>query len=202
MRKIIAIIAVAAAAGMWSCAGGNVKQEESKPGHTDREAIETILSRKSVRNYVAGKAVEQEKVELLMRVGMAAPSGMDKRPWELVVVNEREKLDRMADALPYAQMLKGAPMAIVVCGSPEKSSYWYVDCSAVSQNILLAAEALGLGAVWTATYPYEDRMLAVETELGIPEGISSLCVIPVGYPEGDTQPKDKFDETKIHYNQW
>lgn len=146
--------------------------------------------------------MEKEKVEQLLRAGMAAPSGMDRRPWEFAVIDEREKLDKMADGLPYAKMLKGAPMAIVVCADERKSSYWYLDCSAAAQNILLAAEALELGAVWTATCPYEDRMKVVADVLGSPSYIKSLCVIPVGYPMGDYAPKDKWDATRIHYNTW
>ena len=133
---------------------------------------------------------------------MAAPSGKDMRPWEFIVVDDRATLDSMAVALPYAKMLKNAPVAIIVCGNVERSSYWYLDCSAATQNILLAAEALGLGAVWTATYPYPDRMEVVRECVGLPDQIKSLCVIPIGYPAMPHQPKDKWDETRIHYNKW
>ncbi len=108
----------------------------------------------------------------------------------------------MAAALPYAKMLKDAPMAIVVCGDTTRSSYWYLDCSAATQNILLAAEALGLGAVWTATYPYPERMEVVRKYVVLPEQINSLCVIPVGYPALPHSPKNKWDEAKVHYNKW
>ena len=94
---------------------------------------------------------------------MSAPSGRDRRPWEFVVVTERPALDSLAAALPYAKMLTAAPCAIVVCGAPECQSYWYLDCSAAAQNVLLAAQSLGLGAVWTAAYPYEERMSAVRS---------------------------------------
>ncbi len=166
-----------------------------------RDAIENILGRKSVRKYLP-KPIEKEKVETLLKAGMAAPSGKDVRPWELIVIDQREVLDSMAAALPYAKMLKEAPMAIVVCGDTTKSAYWYVDCSAVAQNILLAAEALELGAVWTATYPYPDRMEVVKRYTEIPEEIQSLCVIPVGYPAMPHSPKDKWNPAKVHYNKW
>ena len=183
--------------------GASCQPEENvRPTDGGQVVVENILSRKSVRRYVGGKPVEKEKVEQLLRAGMAAPSGMDRRSWEFAVIDEREKLDKMADGLPYAKMLKGAPMAIVVCADERKSSYWYLDCSAAAQNILLAAEALKLGAVWTATYPYEDRMKVVADVLGSPSYIKSLCVIPVGYPMGDYAPKDKWDATRIHYNTW
>ena len=166
-----------------------------------QDALENIFARKSVRKYLP-KPVEKEKTDLLLKAGMAAPTGKDTRPWEFVVVTERVALDSMAAALPYAKMLKDAPMAIVVCGDTTKSSYWYLDCSAVTQNILLAAEAIGLGAVWTATYPYADRMEVVKKYTGIPEQINSLCVIPVGYPAMPHSPKDKWDASKVHMNKW
>ena len=98
-----------------------------------KDALENIMGRKSVRKYLP-KPVEKEKIEVLLKAGMAAPSGKDVRPWELIVIDDREVLDSMAAVLPYAKMLKEAPMAIVVCGDTTKSSYWYLDCSAVTQN--------------------------------------------------------------------
>ena len=181
-----------------SCQSEKTMKTESN----ENVVLENILNRKSVRRYVAEKPVEKVKVEQLLRAGMAAPSGKDQRPWEFIVVDERAKLDAMAAQLPYAKMLSGAPMAIVVCADERKSSYWYLDCSAATQNILLMAEALGLGAVWTATYPYEDRMKVVTDVLNTPSYVKSLCVIPVGYPMGEQTAKDKWDETRIHYNKW
>lgn len=203
MKNRIRIYGAMLLAGvLFSCGANTTNHTDMKDeAYTDREAIETIFSRKSVRTYQSRK-VEQEKVDLMLKAGMAAPSGMDRRPWELLVINDREIMDKMAEGLPYAKMLKQAPMAIVVCGDMEKSSYWYLDCSAVTQNILLAAEALGLGAVWTAAYPYEDRMQVVADHTGLPENVLPLAVIPVGYPEGEHTPKEKYDESKIHYNKW
>lgn len=179
-----------------SCENG--KQEK---GIQTQDALENIFARKSVRKYLA-KPVEKEKIGLLLKAGMAAPTGKDTRPWEFVVVTDRARLDSMAAALPYAKMLKNAPAAIVVCGDTTKSSYWYLDCSAATENILLAAEALGLGAVWTATYPYEERMEVVKKCTGLPDHVLSLCVIPVGYPAIPHSPKDKWDESKVHYDEY
>ena len=133
---------------------------------------------------------------------MAAPSGKDIRPWEFVLVTDRVALDSMAAALPYAKMLTQARYAIVVCGDVAQSSYWYLDCSAAAENILLAAHSLGLGGVWTAAYPYAERMEAVRSNLALPEGILPLCVIPIGYPAAVGEPKRKFDAGRIHYNGW
>ena len=88
------------------------------------------------------------------------------------------------------------------CGNQEKSSYWYLDCSAAAQNILLAAEALGLGGVWTAAYPYDDRMQAVKEAVGLPDDVLPLNVIPIGYPDGEQKVKDKYDTSKVHFNGW
>lgn len=192
----ISIIAIILTIMATSCNNGN---SDSKI-HT-QDAIENIMSRKSVRKYLP-KPVEKEKVQTLLKAGMAAPSGKDVRPWEFVVVTDRAALDSMAAALPYAKMLTGAPMAIVVCGDTTRSSYWYLDCSAATQNILLAAEALELGAVWTAAYPYDDRMAVVSRYTALPEHIKPLCVIPVGYPAMPHSPKDKWDASKVHENKF
>ena len=179
---------------------GDAKQQDD-PVLKTKAVLENIAARKSVRKYLK-KEVEEEKITAMLKAGMAAPSGMDRRPWEFVVVTDRAALDSMAASLPYAKMLAQAPMAIVVCGDSTRSSYWYVDCSAVTQNVLLAAEALGLGAVWTAAYPYEDRIGVVRKYTAMPEQFVPLCIIPVGYPDGPQKAKDKYDESKIHRNKF
>ena len=178
---------------------GDQKQDETTL--KSKAVLENIAERKSVRKYL-NKSVEEDKIDAMVKAGMAAPSGMDRRPWEFVVVTDREALDSMAAKLPYAKMLTNAPLAIVVCGDTTRSSYWYLDCSAATQNVLLAAEALGLGAVWTAAYPYEDRIDVVRQNTGLPENIVPLCVIPIGYPDGPQKAKDKFDLQRVHRNQY
>lgn len=181
-----------------SCGVPKAVEEQKSP---EQIVLENIHSRRSVRTYTSAP-VEDEKIDKMVRAGMAAPSGMDRRPWHIVVVTDRAILDTLAGQLPHAQMLREAPLALVVCGDPERSSYWYIDCSAVSQNILLAAEALGLGAVWTGVYPDDARIASVRAALGMPETAVPLNVIPIGYPNGDEQPKDKYDPAKVHHNGW
>ena len=181
-----------------SCMGDH-KQDETVS--KSKAVLENIAERKSVRKYL-NKSVEEDKIDAMVKAGMAAPSGMDRRPWEFVVVTDREALDSMAAKLPYAKMLTNAPLAIVVCGDTTRSSYWYLDCSAATQNVLLAAEALGLGAVWTAAYPCEDRIDVVRQNTGLPENIVPLCVIPIGYPDGPQKAKDKFDPQRVHRNKY
>ena len=178
---------------------GDQKQDETTL--KSKAVLENIAERKSVRKYL-NRSVEEDKIDAMVKAGMAAPSGMDRRPWEFVVVTDRVVLDSMAAKLPYAKMLTGAPLAIVVCGDTTRSSYWYLDCSAATQNVLLAAEALGLGAVWTAAYPYEDRIDVVRQNTGLPENIVPLCVIPIGYPDGPQKAKDKFDPQRVHRNKY
>ena len=178
------------------------EKNESPQQSAAEAALSVIHSRKSVRDFIPGRPVGEEDIMTIIKAGMAAPSGRDIRPWEIVVINDRAMLDSLAAALPHAKMLESAPLAFVVCGDTVRSAYWYLDCSAVVQNMLLAVEALGLGAVWTAAYPDEDRMNAVAESTGLPAHIRPLAVIPAGYPNGDFQQKDKFDETKIHYNRW
>jgi len=168
----------------------------------ENAVLENIANRKSVRNFIEGKAVEAEKIEKLLRAAMAAPTGKNTQPWEFIVVTCRSTLDTLAAWLPYAKMLKQATLAIIVCADITKSEYWYVDCSAATENILLAAEAMQLGAVWTATYPYEDRMNVVKQSVHLPDTIQSLCVIPIGYPSAEASPKDKWKTEKIHYEKW
>ncbi|HJA15987.1 MAG TPA: nitroreductase family protein [Candidatus Butyricimonas faecavium] len=177
-----------------SCMGD---QKQDKTTLKSKAVLENIAERKSVRKYL-NKSVEEDKIDAILKAGMAAPSGMDRRPWEFIVVTNRGALDSMAAKLPYAKMLAEAPLAIVVCGDTTLSSYWYLDCSAATQNVLLAAEALGLGAVWTAAYPYADRIDVVRQNTGLPENIMPLCVIPIGYPDGPQKAKNKFDPKRVH----
>jgi nitroreductase len=177
------------------------------PTVVDDATMRTILSRTSVRSYTE-KVVESEKVEQLLRAAMAAPTAVNKQPWAFVVITERVLLDTLSVLLPYGKMLKSAPMAIVVCGDLNKAlleinqAYWVQDCSAASQNILLAAQSMGLGAVWTGVYPREDRVADVRGVLNIPNNLVPLNVIPVGYPKGDITPKDKWNTENIYYNRW
>lgn len=175
---------------------------ETKESEGSNQTLETIFNRKSVRKYTE-RPVEKEKLETLVRAGMAAPSSRDRRPWEFVIVTNRDLLDKMGDGLPLARMLKETKQAIIVCGDTVKSeNAWQLDCSTAAQNILLAAESMGLGAVWTAAYPYPERMKIIRDALQLPEHILPLTVIPLGYPTGIEKPKDKYNKKQIHYNGW
>lgn len=168
--------------------------------------LENIHSRKSVRQFTS-EEISQEQIEIMLKAAMAAPSAVNYQPWRFVVVSGRESLDRLSENLPYAKMLTQATLAIVVCGETtwmggNENPYWPQDCSAATQNMLLAAESLGLGAVWTAVYPDQERVAAVKTLLEIPDGVLPLCVVPMGHPAGEQKPKDKWKPENIHYGKW
>lgn len=171
------------------------------------EVIEIILNRKSVRKY-SDKPVEKEKIELILRAAMAAPSAVNNQPWLFIVIDDRNLLDKLGQELPYSKMLLFSQVAVVVCGDLNKAldgwekEFWLQDCSAASENILLAAESLGLGAVWTAVFPAESRIKIVKEILNLPENIMPLNVIPIGYPAGSDLPINKWHEENIHYNEW
>lgn len=174
-----------------------------------REVVyDNILARKSVRNFTA-EPILQSAVDTLLRAAMAAPSGRDMRPWKFVVIDARPVLDSLAAALPYAKMLTTAPAAIVVCGDlsvvddqGQPSGNWTFDCSAATENLLLCAESMGLGAVWTGVYPYEERVASVAAVLGLPDYIIPFSLVPVGHPAAPVRPKDKFVAGNVHRNHW
>ena len=200
MKNFLKLLVFGAMAlmGLSSCAGN---------GGNDAEAVlANIHARKSVRSYTS-EPVTPEQVETLLRAAMAAPTAVNYQPWRFVVVTEREQLDAISEVLPYAKMMKQAPLAIIVCGETvwmggNENPYWSQDCSAATQNMLLAAEALGLGAVWTAVYPDPDRVAAVKAFLEIPDGVLPLCVVPMGHPAGEQKPRDKWKPENIHYGKW
>lgn len=171
----------------------------------DNPAYMNIVERRSVRRFTDRK-VSAEQCDALLHAAMSAPSGVNRQPWEFIVVDDPKLLSALADALPYAKMTARAPMAIVVCGNPARfldgddSTLWEQDLSAASENILLAAHALGLGAVWTCLYPHPDRMEAVRKILATGEEIVPFNLIPVGYPADDHAPMDKWHPDRVHYN--
>ncbi len=186
-----------------------VSSAEELPTLDAKEAVlNNIFQRKSVRSY-SDRPVSRAQLDTLVRAAMAAPTGRDMRPWKFVIIDDKSTMDSLARQLPYAKMLLEAQAAIVVCGDMSvvdakgnPSTNWTFDCSAATENLLLAAEAMGLGAVWTAAHPYEERLTAVTTALKLPSHIIPLNVIPIGYPKGDNKPKDKYNEENIRYNGW
>ena len=176
------------------------------PAAGERSALDVIATRTSVRAY-RDCPVGADTVELLLRAAMAAPSAVNRQPWAFVVVDDRELLRELAGALPFAKMAARAPLAVVVCGDLSRNpgasgDWWVMDASAASENLLLAAHALGLGAVWTGVYPRGERVEAVRRVLGLPADVVPLNLIPVGYPADNPAPKQKWNPANVRYNGW
>ena len=159
--------------------------------------INNIMTRTSVRSYT-DEPVTDAQIETMLRAGMAAPSAVNKQPWKFVVVKNRAKLKEIADSIGPSRAAAGAACVIAVCGDMTKTldgvarDFWIHDCSAATENILLAAHALGLGAVWMGISPDPNRVQTARTLLDIPENQEVLCFIAIGHPAEKPTPKDKW----------
>jgi nitroreductase len=167
--------------------------------------MKEIYARRSIRKY-KDEPVSEEHVKSLLRAAMYAPSAGNERPWHFVVVKDRAKLDAITEFHPFTQMLKEAPMAIVVCADVSNLKYdgafWIQDVSASIQNILLEAVSLDLGTCWCGVYPREEYISAVKSLLNLPEHIMPGAIVAVGYPNEEREVKERFDEERVHYDNW
>lgn len=174
---------------------------------TETAVIDNIMTRTSIRAY-QDRDVEDAKVETLLRAAMAAPSAGNKQPWKFVVVKDKNTLHEISANLRTMRMAEHAPLAIVVCGDMENTfpedgrDYWVEDTSAATENLLLAAHGIGLGAVWCGIYPMRERVAFLQKLLDLPENIVPLNVVPIGYPAENPEPKDKWKPENIHYEKW
>ncbi len=165
---------------------------------------EIILTRRSIRKYTP-ESITQEQIENLLQAAMYAPSARNEQPWHFIVVNKRTMLNKIMQAHPYAAMLKEAPLAIIVCADKnlEKTEdYWIQDCSAATQNILLAAHAMDLGSVWLGVYPREERVLAIKNLFELPENIKPFSIIAIGHPDEQKPLPERYLSDRVHTNQW
>jgi nitroreductase len=169
------------------------------------ELYEGLITRRSVRNYT-GEKISEDKIEAIITAGMYAPSARNCRPWHFIVVDDREVLKKIMAVHPYSSMLQAASHAIVVCGDTEAENgpgYYRLDCSAATQNILLAAHSLDLGAVWLGVVPREERMNSVSKILGLPPTIIPLSIVSIGVPAKKLpKPPERFEREKIRRNKW
>ena len=172
-----------------------------------RIVLENIFNRKSVRTFT-GEPIDKDNLLVLLKAAMAAPSARNRQPWAFVAITERKILDSLGEGLPYTKMLFKAGAAIIVCGDTTidlqqgATDLWYQDAAAATENILLATEAMGLGSVWSALYPYPERENHVRKILNLPTPVIPFSIIPIGHPAGKEQPKDKFRAEKIHWERW
>jgi nitroreductase len=163
--------------------------------------LEIVFSRRSIRRY-SDEPVSEADVTSLLEAGMAAPSASNRKPWHFVTVTDKDKLQALADAHPYGKMLPGAALAVAVCGDPGISSWWVQDCTAATENILIAAAGLGLGAVWLGCHGRPEREQAVRDILGIPDQFGVLSLISVGHPGEEKEARTQYDPARVHTNAW
>lgn len=169
------------------------------------ELKEAIFQRRSIRKYT-GEEISDDVAKELIKAGMYAPSAGNQQAWEFVIIRDAAVIKQIHSFHPYASMIDDAGVLIVVCGNTEKekfSGYWVQDCSAATQNILLAAHDQGLGAVWLGVYPMEDRIAGMKELLCLPENIIPLNIISVGKVENQNNNiPNRFDENCIHFEKY
>ena len=166
--------------------------------------MDAILKRRSIRKYT-GEPVPENALKDLLEAAMAAPSAGNEQPWHFIVIKDRAILDQIPRVHPYSQMIKQAPVAILVCGDLNLAAHgemWVQDCAAATENLLIAVQARGLGAVWLGVYPREERMDGLRKLLRIPENVVPFSLIPVGYPAERKPPASRYKESRVHYNRW
>lgn len=205
MKKLLLTMATALLA-LGACTSQNNDEKSEVKTDNGQAAIENIMTRTSIRQFKA-QPVEQDKVDILLKAAMAAPSALNLQPWHFIVINDKETIALLSGKRPT-----NAPLMIAVCGDTDKTmlpdgstklpDFWVEDVSAATENLLLAAHALGLGAVWTGVYPAMDRTAEVANVLNCPQNIVPLAVVRVGYPDESPEPKNKYKEDNISYNKF
>ena len=166
------------------------------------EIIDLLLSRRSIRQFTA-EPVNPETLVLLLKAAMAAPTACNSQPWEFIVVTEPDTLDRIRDKFLFARY--NAPAAIVVSGNVSIAhntaarEHWVQDCSAATENILIAAAGLELGAVWIGVYPYPSKIKPLSEALGIPENVVPLSMVMIGHPAETKVPRTQYDEHRVYW---
>ena len=183
-----------------------VSCNKSQPS-AEEQVVNNILTRVSVRQFTDQRPSE-EQIQTLLRCAMAAPSAVNRQPWSFIVVDDPALLKQIGDSLPNTRVQNNAQLCFVMCGDLSKTldgeaqEYWIHDVSACTENLLLAAHSMGLGAVWCAIQPNAERIRLARQILNIPDNLVPLCIVPVGYPAEQPAVKDKWKEENIHYNRF
>jgi nitroreductase len=168
------------------------------------DTLEAILTRRSVRKYT-DKPISDEIVRQLLQAAMQAPSAANEQPWHFIVIKERRTLNQVPTFHPHSHMLKQAALAILVCEDTSQEVYGGrgpLDCSAATMNMLLAAHAMGLGAVWVGIYPVEERIAAMRKLLAIPAQVVPISLVSIGYPGEKVPGEDRFKPERVHFERW
>lgn len=208
MKKLLfAMTTVLMALAACSTQGTDESQEATAANKDNGQAaIENIMTRTSIRQY-KDQPVEQEKIDIMLKAAMAAPTAVNLQPWHFIVITDKKTIGLLSGKQPT-----NAPLLIAMCGDTDKTTmpdgkmklpdFWVQDVSAATENLLLAAHALGLGAVWTGVYPAMERVAEVANVLNCPQNIVPVAVVRVGYPDEAPEPKNKFKEENISYNKF
>jgi nitroreductase len=202
MKKTAILFLLALA--MFSC---NKSENANNSQARAEAALDVIKTRVSVRHFT-GENLTDAQIDTILRAGMSAPTAVNKQPWAFVVVDDPETLMLLSDTLKSSRIENGASHAIAVCGNLQKAlegegqGYWVEDTSAATENMLLAAHAMGLGGLWVGVYPISERVKSVSEILGLPNHIIPMCLVVLGYPNEQPEVKDKFLQENIHYNKW
>jgi len=168
------------------------------------ETLKAIFTRRSIRKY-SGNLVTDEQLEVLLRAAMHAPSARNKQPWHFIVIKDKDELKKIAESHPYGKMLQDAGAAVIICGDKiieETESLLLQNCSAATQNLLLAAHDLGLGAVWLGLHPREERITSLREILKFPDHILPVSLISLGPPDEEKEDQDRYLVERIHINKW
>ena len=166
------------------------------------ELKDVLLKRRSVRKFTH-EDVSNEIIEELLHAGMSGPSACNRCPWEFFVITNKEILNSLKDSSRFTKI--DATLAFVICGNlkyalpKDMAEYWVQDCSAATENILLRATDLGLGAVWCGIYPQKRAVEKVKELLNLEDNLIPLNIIYIGYPALDVEARDQYDENKVHY---
>jgi len=168
------------------------------------DAMDAILSRRSIRKYTT-KPVPDQLVKEVLEAAMSAPSAGNEQPWHFIVITDRQILDEIPKYHPYSHMVREAPVAILVCCDlqlDKHDGFWVQDCAAATENLLVAVQAQGLGGVWLGVYPREQRITGLRKLLAIPEHVIPFSLIPIGYPAEDKPRADRYNTARVHHNRW
>ena len=206
-KSLLALAVVLLSLGACNTPGEETKDEKTATADNGQAAIENIMTRTSIRQFKNDQPVEQEKIDIMLKAAMAAPTAVNLQPWHFIVINDKKTIDLLSGQQPT-----NAPLLIAVCGDLDKTTmpdgkgklpdFWIQDVSAATENLLLAAHAQGLGAVWTGVYPVMERTAEVANVLNCPKNIVPLALVRVGYPDESPEPKNKFKEENISYNKF
>ena len=165
------------------------------------DRLQILFSRRSIRQYT-DQPISEADLTSLLEAGMAAPSAMNRRPWHMIAVTDKQVIQTIAQSPPYDRTLAHAPLVIVVCGDPAVSSWWLQDCTLATQNVLVAAAGLGLGGVFLGCHDKPEREGPIREALGIPDEIGMASILCIGHPAEEKEPRTQYDPAQAHRDRW